>query len=109
MQVDTEPFLMNMIIFDDKKVLVWPNASDKGKGKKIIIGYPREANEITKISCRKVVVEKTLDGWETLKITIPTSNTRARRRRATECNNLFCASQTVHRVGANVPGPRQTV
>jgi hypothetical protein len=40
MQVDTEPFPMNMISFDDKKFLVRPNATDKGKGKEIIIGDP---------------------------------------------------------------------
>jgi hypothetical protein len=53
MQVDIEPFPVNMIDFDDKKVLVRPNATDKGKGKEIIIDDPREADEITKISCRK--------------------------------------------------------
>jgi hypothetical protein len=31
MQVDTEPFPMNIINFDDKKLLVWPSAADKGK------------------------------------------------------------------------------
>ena len=56
MQVDIEPFLMNMINFDDKKVLVWPSTIDKDKGKKIVI-----ADENTKNSCRKVVAEKTLD------------------------------------------------
>jgi hypothetical protein len=74
MQMDTEPFPMNMINFDDKKVLVRPSAADKGKGKEIIIGNPREADENTKISCRKVVAEKTPDGGETLKITIAASN-----------------------------------
>jgi hypothetical protein len=74
MQVDTEPFSMNMINFDDKKVLVRPSAADKGKGKEIIISDPREADENTKISCRKVVAEKTPDGGETLKITIAASN-----------------------------------
>jgi hypothetical protein len=59
MQVDTEPFPMNMISFDDKKFLVRPNATDKGKGKEIIIGDPWEDNEITKIYYRKVVAEKT--------------------------------------------------
>ena len=38
MQVDTEPFPMNMIDFKGKKVLVRPNTADKDKGKEIIIG-----------------------------------------------------------------------
>jgi hypothetical protein len=44
--------------------------ADKGKGKEIIIDDTREANEKAKLSCRKVVTDKTPDGGETLKITI---------------------------------------
>jgi hypothetical protein len=73
-QVDTEPFPMNIISFDDREVLVRPNAAYKCKVKEIIIGNTREADEITKVSCRKVVTEKTSCGGETLKITIPASN-----------------------------------
>jgi hypothetical protein len=72
MQVDTEPFPMNMIDFEGKKVLVRPNTADKGKDKEIIIGNAREADGNQKISCRKVVVKKTPDGGETLKVTITT-------------------------------------
>jgi hypothetical protein len=38
MQVDTEPFPINVIEFDGKKVLIGPSAADKGKGKEVIIG-----------------------------------------------------------------------
>jgi hypothetical protein len=62
MQVDTEHFLMNMIDFEGKKVLIRPDMADKGKGKEVIIGDARKANENNKISCRKVVAEKTPDG-----------------------------------------------
>jgi hypothetical protein len=44
------------------------------KDKEIIISNPREADENTKISCRKVVAEKTPDGGETLKIIITVSS-----------------------------------
>jgi hypothetical protein len=74
MQVDTEPLPINMINFDGKKVLIWPSTTDKGKGKEVIIGNEREADEITKNSCRKVVTERTPDEGETLKVTITTSN-----------------------------------
>jgi hypothetical protein len=37
MQVNIEPFPINMINFDDKKVLFRLSALDKGKGKGIII------------------------------------------------------------------------
>jgi hypothetical protein len=73
--VDTEPFPMNMIDIEGKKVLVRPNIADKGKGKEIVISNAREVDENHKISCRKVVAEKTPDGGETLKVTITTSGT----------------------------------
>jgi hypothetical protein len=59
MQVDTERFPMNMIDFEGKKVLIRPSAVDKEKGKEIIIGNAREADASNKVSCRKVVAEKT--------------------------------------------------
>jgi hypothetical protein len=68
--VDTEPFPMNMIDFEGKKVLVRPNTADKGKGKETIIGDAKKADGDCKVSCRKVVAEKTPDGGETLKVTI---------------------------------------
>jgi hypothetical protein len=74
MQVDTKPFLINMIDFEGKRILVRPNTADKGKDKEIIIGNTREADGNHKISCRKVVAEKTPDGGETLKVTITTSS-----------------------------------
>jgi hypothetical protein len=36
--------------------------ADKGKDKEVIIGDAWKADENNKISCRKVVAEKTLDG-----------------------------------------------
>jgi hypothetical protein len=75
MQVDIEPFPMNMIDFEGKKVLVRPNTADKGKGKETIIGDAKKADGDCKVSCRKVVAEKTPDGGETLKVTITASST----------------------------------
>jgi hypothetical protein len=75
MQVDTEPFPMNTIDFEGKKVLIRPSKTDKRKDKEIIIGNTREADGNHKIFCRKVVAEKTPDGGETLKVTITTSST----------------------------------
>jgi hypothetical protein len=63
---------MNMIDFEGKKVLVRPNIADKGKHKEVIIGNAREADGNQRISCRKVVAEKTPVGGETLKVTITT-------------------------------------
>jgi hypothetical protein len=55
-----------------KKILVRPSVADKDK--EIIISNPRETDENTKISCRKVVAEKTPDRGETLKIIITVSS-----------------------------------
>jgi hypothetical protein len=66
---------MNMIDFEGNRVLIRPNIADKGKGKEVIIGDAREANGNHKISCEKVVLGKTPDGGETLKVTIMTSGT----------------------------------
>jgi hypothetical protein len=59
-----------MVNFEGKKVLTRSNTADEGKGKEIVINNAREAGGNHKISCRKVVAEKTPDGGETLKVTI---------------------------------------
>jgi hypothetical protein len=75
-QDDMEPFLMDVIDFNGKKILIRPSTTDKGKDKEVIIVNAREAEmEKNKISCRKVVAEKTPDGGETLKVTITTFGT----------------------------------
>jgi hypothetical protein len=71
-----------------KKVLIQPSATDKGKGKEVIINDAREADENTKNSCRKVVTKRIPDGGETLKVTITTSNTRGRRRQVARRRQL---------------------
>jgi hypothetical protein len=58
-----------------KKVLIRPSTADKGKDKEFIIGNAREADGNNKIACRKVVVEKTPNGGETLKVNITNSGT----------------------------------
>jgi hypothetical protein len=45
MQVDPEPFLINVIDFEGKKVLIWPSTADKSKDKEDIIGDVRKADE----------------------------------------------------------------
>jgi hypothetical protein len=94
MRVDTEPFPMNVIDFEGKKVLIRPSMADKGKGKEVIIGDARNAYKNNKNSCRKVVTERTPDGGETLKVTITTSNTGGRHRQETWREHLFCVLRT---------------
>jgi hypothetical protein len=89
--VDMEPFPINMIDFEGKRILVRPNTADKGKDKEIIIGNTREADGNHKISCRKVVAEKTTDGGETLKVTITTSSA-GRQAQTKEQEPVLCIS-----------------
>jgi hypothetical protein len=105
MQVDTEPFPMNMIDFEGKKVLVRPNTADKGKGKEIVIGNAREADENYKISCRKVVAEKTPDGGKTLKVTITTSGTGGQARTKEQEPVLRIPDGPTHRRGRSGTTP----
>jgi hypothetical protein len=102
-QEDTEPFPMNMIDFKGKRVLIRPSTADKGKDKEVIIGNSREADENNKISCRKVVAEKTPDGRETLKVTITNSGTGGKRRQGDMRENPYYASRTVQCPGADGP------
>jgi hypothetical protein len=69
-QEDMEPFPMNVIDFEGKKVLIRPGMTDKGEGKEVLIDNARKVDENNRISCMKVVAEKTPDGGKTLKVTI---------------------------------------
>jgi hypothetical protein len=82
MLVNEQLFLINVMDFNDKRILVRSNVADKDKdkGKGIIIGDPRALDKNTKICCREVVAEKTPDDKETLKITIKSDDARGKRR-----------------------------
>jgi hypothetical protein len=98
-QEDMEPFPMNMIDFKGKRVLIRPSTADKGKDKEVIIDNSREADGNNKISCRKVVAEKTPDGGETLKVTITNSGTGGGKRRQGDMReNPYYASRTVRNI-----------
>jgi hypothetical protein len=60
--------------------LVQPKVFNKEKRKGISVGDPWILDENRKILSREVIIYKTLDGGETPKITIKSSNTRGRRR-----------------------------
>jgi hypothetical protein len=111
MQVDTEPFSMNMVDFEGKRILVWPNTADKGKDKEIIIGNTREVDGNHKISCRKVVVEKTPDGGETHKETITTSSARGQAQTKEQEPVLHISDGPTHRrrrSGTTPDGPENS-
>jgi hypothetical protein len=104
-QEDTEPFPMNVIDFEGKKVLIRPGAIDKGEGKEVIIGNTRKADENNKISCRKVVAEKTPDGGETLKVTITNAGGQSQTGGRTREPVLRIADGLIHRRGRSGTSP----
>jgi hypothetical protein len=80
MQINKQPFPINMIVLNENKILVWPNAVDKNKGKIVVISNPRVLNEDKSVLSREVVAEKTPDGGETLKIPNRNEDTRGQTR-----------------------------
>jgi hypothetical protein len=59
MQVDTEPFPVNIVQLARKKVLLRPEVVDKGKGKNFDIGGPRTLNISQEGIARKTPDRKT--------------------------------------------------
>jgi hypothetical protein len=100
---------MNMIDFEGKKLLVRPNTADKGKGKETIISNSKKADEDRKVSCRKVVAEKTPDGGETLKVTITASSTGGQAQTGRQMQEPVLRIPAVRHIGTDGPGPRRTV
>jgi hypothetical protein len=70
MQVDKNPFLINTIDLQNSKVLIRPEQAEVAKGNNVVIGEKCTITGDEKILSREVVVEKTTDGKESLKITI---------------------------------------
>ena len=72
MQVDKAPFPVHTLNLNTK-VLIRPEQADGAKGKNVVIGDPRPEKVDDKIPVRTVMIGRTLDGKESLKITINTS------------------------------------
>ena len=59
MQVDTQPFPVNIIKCTYKEVLVRPKVADKGKGENIVISDSRTSNISQEEIARKALDKKT--------------------------------------------------
>jgi hypothetical protein len=97
MQVDTQPFPVNIIELASKEVLVRSEVADKGKN--IVIGDPRTSNISQGGIIRKAPEKKSNKS----------GGTRGRRNRATEQSFLTQASWTVQHLRADSPVLKQTV
>jgi len=70
MQVDKSSFPVHTLELNNPKVLLRPDQIEGAKGKNVVIGDPRPMYVDSKILAREVVLEKTSDGKETLKIIV---------------------------------------
>ena len=73
MQVGEASFPLHTIDLNNAKVFIRPEQAAGAKGKNVIIGEGRPKNVNDKILAREVVLEKTSDGNESLKITLRAS------------------------------------
>jgi hypothetical protein len=73
MQVDNDPFLINIIDLQGAKVLVRPEQAESTKGKNVIISEEMSKSCEDKRWSREVVLGKATDGKNVLKITIKAS------------------------------------
>jgi len=73
MQVDKAAFPVHTIDLNNVKVLIQLEKAEGAKGKNVIIGEERPKNVNDNILAREVVLEKTPDGKESLKITLKVS------------------------------------
>jgi len=70
MQVDKSSFPVHTLELNNPKVLLRLDQIEGAKGKNVVIGDPRPMYVDSKILAREVVLEKTSDGKETLKIIV---------------------------------------
>jgi hypothetical protein len=68
--VDKNPFLINTIDLQNSKLLIRPEQVEATNGRNVVISEKCTITTDEKILSREVVVEKTVDGKESLKITI---------------------------------------
>ena len=70
MQVDKQPFPMNTMDLEGKKLLIRPEVAESANKANVIVGEPRKDKEDNRVLGRQVVLDKQPDGKEVIKITI---------------------------------------
>ena len=70
MQVDKQPFPMNTMGLEGKKLLIQPEVAESANKANVIVGEPRKDKEDNRVLGRQVVLDKQPDGKEVIKITI---------------------------------------
>jgi hypothetical protein len=99
MQVEKNPFSVNTIDLQNFKVLIQPEQAETAKGKNVVIGEKRTITIDDNVLSWEVVLEKTTDGKESLKIIIKASTLGGQAQ-------AKIAEETVRHLGAPQPvGP----
>jgi hypothetical protein len=70
MQVDKQPFPMNTLDLEGKRLLIRPEVAESANKSNVVVGEPRKSKEDSKVLGRQVVLDKQPDGKEVIKITI---------------------------------------
>jgi hypothetical protein len=103
--VDKNPFLINTINLQNSKMLNRPEQAEATKDKNVVIGEKHTITTDEKILSREMVVEKTVDGKKSLKITIkaPTLRGQVRAKIVEESARQPEASQPARLVWPGAP------
>ena len=70
MAIDQQPFPMNALDLQGKKVLIRLEAAKSANKDNVVIGEPRDSKEKDRVLARKIILSRQPDGKETIKITI---------------------------------------
>jgi hypothetical protein len=70
MAIDQQPFPMNALDLQGKKVLIQPEAAGSANKHNVVVGEPRTSKEKDKVLAREIVLSRKPNGKETIKITI---------------------------------------
>ena len=105
MKVDKTPFPVHTnthtIDLSNAKVLLRPEQAEGAEGKNVVFDETRPKNADDKILAREVVLEKTPDGKESLKITLKAS------RPGGQASSSQNSSRPVTQARPVIPGPTQ--
>ena len=107
MAIDTQPFPMNVLDLEGKKVLLRPEAAEAANKSNVVIGEPRKEAGVREAR-RAIIVTRQPDGKEVIKITVKNSplggaTTTSKRLRDPESRTR--RADSVHE--AQEPGSRQ--
>ena len=105
MQIDRNPFPANTFLVDlqSAKVLIQPDQAESAKGKNVIIGDERPMASNAKVPTREIILDKSPDGKETIKVTIKGSGLGGASQRR-QPGTGFCDAKTGQAGFANQPG-----